>query len=297
MSILIDRDTRVLVQGITGRDGSFHAKQMMEYGTKVVAGVTPGKGGHEGRRRPGVRHRSRGGRGDGPNASVIYVPAPFAPDAIYEAATPASRWSSASPRGSRCATWSRSAICEGRSTRADRAPNCPGLISPGQCKVGIMPGFIHAGTRGRGEPQRHAHLRGRRPAHAREDGPVDLHRHRRRSDHRHELHRRARAVRGRRRDRRGRADRRDRRHRRGGRGGLIEEHDDEAGGGVHRRADRAPGKRMGHAAKRRIISGGGGSGPRRPGADADVPRRDRAAGERERARLVLGVEAASPSAR
>ena len=143
MSILVGRGSKVLVQGITGRDGSFHAKQMKEYGTKVVAGVTPGKGGTDVGGIPvydSVEEAVARTRAD---VSVIYVPAALAQDAIYEAVDAEVPLVVCITEGLPARDMVEVAsYLKGRSTRLI-GPNCPGLISPGQCKVGIMPGFIH----------------------------------------------------------------------------------------------------------------------------------------------------------
>ncbi|HKO22652.1 MAG TPA: succinate--CoA ligase subunit alpha [Candidatus Eisenbacteria bacterium] len=143
MSILVGRGSKVLVQGITGRDGSFHAKQMKEYGTKVVAGVTPGKGGTDVAGIPvfdSVQEAVAKTRAD---VSVIYVPAALAQDAIYEAVDAEVPLVVCITEGLPARDMVEVAsYLEGRSTRLI-GPNCPGLITPGQCKVGIMPGFIH----------------------------------------------------------------------------------------------------------------------------------------------------------
>jgi len=144
VSILVGRGSKVLVQGITGRDGSFHAKQMKEYGTKVVAGVTPGKGGTDVGGIPvfdSVEEAVARTRAD---VSVIYVPAALAQDAIYEAVDAEVPLVVCITEGLPARDMVEVAsYLKGRSTRLI-GPNCPGLISPGQCKVGIMPGFIHA---------------------------------------------------------------------------------------------------------------------------------------------------------
>jgi succinyl-CoA synthetase alpha subunit len=143
MSILVGRGSKVLVQGITGRDGSFHAKGMKEYGTKVVAGVTPGKGGTNVDGIPvfdSVEEAVARTRAD---VSVIYVPAALAQDAIYEAVDAEVPLVVCISEGLPARDMvDVAAYLKGRSTRLI-GPNCPGLISPGQCKVGIMPGFIH----------------------------------------------------------------------------------------------------------------------------------------------------------
>ena len=144
MSIFVNRDSRVLVQGITGRDGSFHARGMKEYGTKVVAGVTPGKGGQKIDGIPvfdSVEEAVARTRAD---VSVIYVPAPLAQDAIYEAVDAEIPVVVCITEGVPVRDMIEvSRYLRGRSTRLI-GPNCPGLITPGECKVGIMPGFIHA---------------------------------------------------------------------------------------------------------------------------------------------------------
>lgn len=143
MSILIDENTKVLVQGITGRDGAFHAISMLDYGTKVVGGVTPGKGGQKVESLPVFNTVEEGVSKTGANCSVIYVPAKFATSAIREAAD--------------CGIELIVCITEGvpviemvenyhyiKDKRVKLiGPNCPGLISPGKCKVGIMPARIH----------------------------------------------------------------------------------------------------------------------------------------------------------
>ena len=142
MSILVDKDTRVVVQGFTGSEGSFHAEQMMEYGTEVVAGVTPGKGGQTHLDRPVFNTVAEAVEQEGANTSIIFVPPPFAADAILEAA-------SAGIEVIIC-------ITEGVPVKDMKpayhyvqkvgahliGPNCPGVITPGAAKVGIMPAMI-----------------------------------------------------------------------------------------------------------------------------------------------------------
>jgi succinyl-CoA synthetase alpha subunit len=143
MSILVDRSSRVLVQGITGRDGSFHAKQMKEYGTRVVAGVTPGKGGTSVDGIPVFDSVEEAIAKTKADVSVIYVPAALAQDAIYEAVDAEVPLVVCITEGLPVRDMVEVAgYLKDRSTRLI-GPNCPGLISPGQCKVGIMPGFIH----------------------------------------------------------------------------------------------------------------------------------------------------------
>jgi len=143
MSILVDKNTRLLVQGITGREGSFHALQAAKYGTQVVGGVTPGKGGttHEGI--PVFNTVEDARRKTGANASVVFVPPAFAADAIMEAAAAGIELVVSITEGVPTFDMVRaSAFLKGKKTRLI-GPNCPGIISPGKCKVGIMPGHIH----------------------------------------------------------------------------------------------------------------------------------------------------------
>ena len=143
MSILVDKDTRLLVQGITGREGAFHTEQMVRYGTNVVAGVTPGRGGNSVAGVPVFDTVREAVEATGANSSIVYVPAPFAPDAVYEAA--------ANGVGLIvCITENIPTLDTLRMVHYVRAqgarligPNCPGVITPGVAKVGIMPGAIH----------------------------------------------------------------------------------------------------------------------------------------------------------
>ena len=144
MSILVDKDTRVVVQGITGKEGSFHTGQMMAYGTRVVAGVTPGKGGTEHEGVPIFDTVEEAVKKTGANASVIYVPPPFAADAIMEAADAGLPLAVCITEGIPAMDMVRAFdYLRGRNTRLI-GPNCPGIISPGKCKIGIMPAHIHA---------------------------------------------------------------------------------------------------------------------------------------------------------
>ena len=143
MSIFIDKDTRLLVQGITGRDGSFHTKQMMEYGTQVVGGITPGKGGQkfEGTV-PVFNTVAQAAEATGANATVIYVPPMYAADAIIEAADAGLKLIVAITEGVPVLDMTRVwPFVQEKGVRL-LGPNCPGLISPGQSKVGIIPGRI-----------------------------------------------------------------------------------------------------------------------------------------------------------
>jgi succinyl-CoA synthetase alpha subunit len=143
MSIWVDSTTRVVVQGITGREGSFHAAQCRSYGTQVVAGVTPGKGGSRHDGLPVYNTVREAVAEEGANASVIFVPPPFAADAILEAADADLDLVVCITEGIPARDMLQ--VCSflrGGKTRLI-GPNCPGIISPGQCKIGIMPGHIH----------------------------------------------------------------------------------------------------------------------------------------------------------
>jgi succinyl-CoA synthetase alpha subunit len=143
VSILIDENTRLVVQGITGKEGTFHTLQAVAYGTRVVGGVTPGKGGtsHEGI--PVFNTVSEARRRAAANASVIFVPPPFAADAIMEAADAGIELIVCITEG--IPTFDMIKVNRYLANKASRliGPNCPGIISPGKCKIGIMPGFIH----------------------------------------------------------------------------------------------------------------------------------------------------------
>jgi succinyl-CoA synthetase alpha subunit len=143
LSVLVDKNTRLVVQGITGKEGTFHTKQMVEYGTNVVGGVTPGKGGttHEGI--PVFNTVADAVREQGANVSVIYVPPPFAADAIMEAADAGLPLVVCITEGIPALDMVK--VKEYLASRETRliGPNCPGIISPGKCKIGIMPGHIH----------------------------------------------------------------------------------------------------------------------------------------------------------
>ena len=144
MAVLVGTTTRLLVQGITGREGAFHTRQSVEYGTNVVAGVTPGKGGHNHEGIPVFDTVEAAMQATGANASVIFVPPPFAADAILEAAGAGMPLIVAITEGIPALDMMR-VMAYMKTQPAVRliGPNCPGIITPGQCKIGIMPGRIH----------------------------------------------------------------------------------------------------------------------------------------------------------
>jgi succinyl-CoA synthetase alpha subunit len=143
VSVLVDSSTRLIVQGITGREGSFHAQQMLDYGTKVVAGVTPGKGGSEHLGVPVFNTVADAVKATRANASVIFVPPPFAADAILEAMTAQLPLVICITEGVPTLDMVRVAAALKNSKTRLIGPNCPGIISPGKCKIGIMPASIH----------------------------------------------------------------------------------------------------------------------------------------------------------
>jgi succinyl-CoA synthetase alpha subunit len=143
MSIWVNKNTKVLVQGITGAVGAFHTKQMLEYGTRIVGGVTPGKAGSKVEGVPVFNTVAEGVKGTGANATVIYVPPAFAADAICEAVDAGVDITVCITEGIPILDMVKvRRYMEGKKTRLI-GPNCPGIITPGECKIGIMPGYIH----------------------------------------------------------------------------------------------------------------------------------------------------------
>ncbi len=144
MSVLVNKDSKVVVQGFTGSEGTFHAGQMIDYGTNVVGGVTPGKGGQEHLGKPVFNTVKDAVDNAGADVSVIFVPPPFAADAIMEAAEAGIKVIVCITEG--LPTKDMVAVKEFLSDKDCRlvGPNCPGVITPGEAKVGIMPGFIHS---------------------------------------------------------------------------------------------------------------------------------------------------------
>ena len=148
MAIILDKDSKIVVQGFTGSQGSFHAKQCIEYGTQIVAGVTPGRGGQVHLDRPVFNTVHDAVRGTGAFVSLIFVPAPFAADSIMEAVDAGCSTIICITEGIPVMDMARVKRYIQQAERSGReltlvGPNCPGVITPGHCKAGIMPGFIH----------------------------------------------------------------------------------------------------------------------------------------------------------
>ncbi len=143
MSVLVNKDTKVLCQGITGSQGTFHSEQAIEYGTKMVGGVTPGKGGQKHLGLPVFNTMRVAVEETGANASVIYVPAPFCKDSIIEAAESGVSLVVCITEGVPTLDMLEAKIAADQNGIRLIGPNCPGIITPGECKIGIMPGSIH----------------------------------------------------------------------------------------------------------------------------------------------------------
>ena len=145
MSVLVNSNTKVICQGFTGNQGTFHSRQALDYGTRLVGGVTPGKGGQLHLGLPVFDTVADAVRATGAEASVIYVPPPFAADAIFEAADAGVRVIVAITEGIPVQDMMTvKAVLQGRPDTWLIGPNCPGIITPGECKIGIMPGSIHS---------------------------------------------------------------------------------------------------------------------------------------------------------
>ena len=253
MAILVDENTKVITQGFTGSQGTFHSEQAIAYGTRMVGGVTPGKGGETHIGLPVFNTVAEAKEATGATATAIYVPPPFAADAILEAIDAELELIVCITEGipvldmmkvKRALEGTRSILI---------GPNCPGVITPDACKIGIMPGPHPQARLGRGRVAvGHAYLRGGGADDRSGARPVDLRRHRRRPDQGDRAHRRAGVVPLRSGDGIHHHDRRDRRLGRGGRGAVPEGRGEE-GPDASRRPASSP------------------AGPRRPGGGWGMP--------------------------
>jgi len=188
MSILVDKNTRVVVQGMTGSVGQFHTEQMLAYGTKIVAGCTPGKGGTSLMNVPVYDTMREVVKQTGANASCIFVPPPFAADAILEAVDAEVPLVACITEGIPVMDMVKvRRVLDSQDKTRLIGPNCPGVITPDQCKIGIMPGHIHNTRTGRRRlPLRHPDLRSGRPINQPRHRPDHLRRYRRRPGQRYE---------------------------------------------------------------------------------------------------------------
>ena len=189
MSIYLDKNSKVFVQGITGAEGSYHTGRMLAYGTNIVGGVTPGKGGQKTEHGlPVFNTVEECVAATGATHQCIFVPPGGAADALFEAYEAGVRFSVCITEGVPVHDMLR--VVGTTPGMRIIGPNCPGLISPGKSSIGIMPGHIFKeGNVGLDLAFGNADVRSRRRAHARGPGPIDLRRHRRRSDHRHDVRR------------------------------------------------------------------------------------------------------------
>ena len=297
MSILIDETTPIIVQGMTGDKGTFHTKEMVDYGTNVVGGVTPGKGGTKHQGLPVFNTVKEAVEATGATTSITFVAPAFCADAIMEAADAGIRLICSITDGIPAQDMMRVKRYLRRYPKDKRpmmvGPNCAGIISPGKAMLGIMPGHIY--LKGKVGVISRSGTLGYEAASQMKAvgiGITTSRRHRRRSDQRLLLPRSSGAVRGGSGDRGGADDRRDRRPA-GGRGlGLDQGEHDEAGGRLRRRAHRAEGTAHGPCRRHHL---GGRRQRRGEGRDHEVLRPDRGA-ESERVRLDHGARCC-PAAR
>ena len=301
MAILVDENTKLCVSGITGREGTFHAMNNRRYGTQVVSGVTPGKGGQDVEGVPVFNTFHDAVAETGANTAMIFVPPRFAADSILEAEDAGIDLIIAITEGIPAHDELRvyNHLLTGTSRLV--GPNCPGILSPGKANVGIIPAvLLQGGQRRRRLALRHADLPDRQRAGPERLRQLEHRRHRRRPRPGLELHRHHRAVRGRRRDRADRDGGRDRRLGRGGGRRLHRRQRVEARGRLHRRLHRAARQDDGPRGRDRVglqgHRGGEGRGARGEGR-AGRPHPDRGRGDRGRDRRLAGALTATSSAR